>query len=85
MAYVADSGAGGVTPINITTVTAGPLIPTGSGAYAVGFTPDGTIAWVVDTNINDVRPVTVATGAVGAPVGVGNVPDGIVVTPATAR
>jgi DNA-binding beta-propeller fold protein YncE len=84
VAYVADSGAGGVTPIDTATGTAGALIATGSGAYAVGFTPDGSAAWVVDTNTNDVRPVTVATGAVGAPVTVGNVPDGIVVTPATA-
>ena len=81
---MADFGAGGVTPITAATASAGPLIPTGSGAYAVGFSPDGGVAWVVDTNTNDVVPVTVATGALGAAVKVGNVPDGIVVTPATA-
>jgi predicted alpha-1,2-mannosidase len=84
VAYVADSGAGGVTPINLATGQAEPFVATNSGAYAVGFSPDGGTVWVVDTNTNDVRPVTVATGAVGTPVTTGNVPDGIVVTPATA-
>ena len=79
-AYVADAGAGGITPINIATLTAAPFIPTGSGAYAVGFSPDGTTAWVADSNVNNVVPITVATGAVGAPVTVGDVPDGVTVT-----
>jgi DNA-binding beta-propeller fold protein YncE len=79
-AYVADFGAGGVTPITLATGTPGTFIPTGSGAYAVGFSPDGMTAWVVDTNVNNVVPVTVATGTAGAPVVVGNVPDGVMVT-----
>jgi len=80
VAYVADFGAGGVTPITVATGTPGAFIPTGSGAYAVGFNPQGTIAWVVDTNVNNVVPVTVATGTPGAAVDVGNVPDGVTVT-----
>ena len=79
-AYVADSGAGGVTPIDVSTLTAGPFIATGSGAYAVGFSPDGTTAWVADSNVNNVVPITVATGTVGSPVTVGDVPDGVTVT-----
>jgi DNA-binding beta-propeller fold protein YncE len=77
-AYVADFGAGGVTPIAVATPAPGTFIPTGSGAYAVGFSPDGTTAWVVDTNVNNV----VATGTPGA-VEVGNVPDGVTVTAET--
>jgi DNA-binding beta-propeller fold protein YncE len=80
MAYVADFGAGGVTPIATATNAAGAFIPTGSGAYAVGFSPDGTIAGVVNTNANNVTPVTVGTGVAGAAVQVGNVPDGVAVT-----
>jgi sugar lactone lactonase YvrE len=79
-AYVADFGAGGVTPVTVSSGTPGPFIPTGSGAYAVGFSPDGTTAWVVDTNVSNVVPVAVATGAAAAPVAVGNVPDGVTVT-----
>jgi DNA-binding beta-propeller fold protein YncE len=79
-AYVADFGAGGVTPVLTATNTAGAFIPTGSGAYAVGFSRDGSTAWVVDTNANNVVPVTVATGVPGAAVQVGNVPDGVTVT-----
>jgi DNA-binding beta-propeller fold protein YncE len=69
-----------VTPIAVATATPGTFIPTGSGAYGVGFSPDGTTAWVVDTNVNNVVPVTVATGTPGAAVVVGNVPDGVTVT-----
>jgi hypothetical protein len=38
----------------------GALIPTGAGAYDVEFAPGGAIAWVVDTNTNDVRGKEVA-------------------------
>jgi DNA-binding beta-propeller fold protein YncE len=79
-AYVADAGAGGVTPIMVSSGTAGTFIPTGSGAYAVGFSPDGSTAWVVNTNANTVTPVTVATGTAGPSVTTGNVPDGVYVT-----
>jgi sugar lactone lactonase YvrE len=64
----------------VSTGAAGTFISTGSGAYAVGFSPDGTTAWVVDTNVNNVVPVTVATSAPGTAVEVGNVPDGVTVT-----
>jgi DNA-binding beta-propeller fold protein YncE len=80
VAYVADFGAGGVTPIALPGNTAGTFIPTGSGAYAVGFAPGGATAWVVNTNANTVTPVTVATGTPGPSVTVGNVPDGVTVT-----
>jgi predicted alpha-1,2-mannosidase len=72
---------GGVVPIATATNTAGTFIPTGASAYAVSFTTDGTTAWVVDSGANDIRPITVATGAVGPSVPVGNVPDGIGLTP----
>ncbi|HJP73811.1 MAG TPA: GH92 family glycosyl hydrolase [Pseudonocardiaceae bacterium] len=72
---------GGVVPVATATNTAGAMIATGAGAYAVSFTSDGTTAWVVDSGANDIRPITVATGAAGPSVPVGNVPDGIGLTP----
>jgi predicted alpha-1,2-mannosidase len=76
----ATTANGGILPVNTTTNAVGPLIPTGAGAYAVALTADGTTAWVVDSNANDIRPVTVATGAPGTAVTVGSVPDGIGLT-----
>jgi DNA-binding beta-propeller fold protein YncE len=66
--------------VNTATNAVGTLIPTGAGAYAVALTADGTTAWVVDSNANDIRPVAVATGTPGTAVTVGNVPDGIGLT-----
>jgi predicted alpha-1,2-mannosidase len=76
----ATTANGGILPVNTTTNAVGTLIPTGAGAYAVAITADGTTAWVVDSNANDIRPVTVATGTPGAAVTVGSVPDGIGLT-----
>ncbi|HEX4224873.1 MAG TPA: glycoside hydrolase domain-containing protein, partial [Pseudonocardiaceae bacterium] len=72
---------GGVVPVVTATDTVGTMIATGATAYAVSFSTDGTTAWVVDSGANDIRPITVATGAVGPAVPVGNVPDGIGLTP----
>jgi predicted alpha-1,2-mannosidase len=72
---------GGIVPIATATNTVGALIATGASAYAVSFSTDGATAWVVDSGANDIRPITVATGAVGPSVPVGNVPDGIGLTP----
>jgi predicted alpha-1,2-mannosidase len=72
---------GGVIPVATATNTVGAMIATGATAYAVSFSTDGTTAWVVDSGANDIRPITVATGAVGPSVPVGNVPDGIGLTP----
>ena len=73
-------GTGGVLPVDPVTGAVGVLVPTGAGAYDVEFAPGGATAWVVDTNTNDVRAVDVSTGTPGAPVIVGNVPDGIGIT-----
>jgi predicted alpha-1,2-mannosidase len=78
--YVTAAG-GGVLPVNTATNAVGALIATGASAYAVAFGTDGTTAWVVDSGTNDIRPVTVATGSVGPSIPVGNVPDGIGLTP----
>ena len=77
----ATTANGGVLPVTTATNAVGSLIPTGGGAYAAAVTLDGTVAWVVDSNANDIRPVTVATGVSGAAVTVGSVPDGIGLTP----
>jgi DNA-binding beta-propeller fold protein YncE len=46
----------------------------------VRFTDDGTSAWAVDSNSNDIQQIDVASGTLGAKVTVGNVPDGIGLT-----
>jgi YVTN family beta-propeller protein len=77
--YVAV-GTGGVLPVDPATGAVGALIATGSGAYAVTFSSNGALAWVVDSNTNDVRPIDVATGVAASSIRVGNVPDGISLT-----
>jgi predicted alpha-1,2-mannosidase len=72
--------SGGVLPVDPATGTVGALIATGAGTYDVEFAPDGSTAWVVDTNANDVRPVDVPAGTAGGAVVVGNVPDGVGLT-----
>jgi predicted alpha-1,2-mannosidase len=76
----ATMNGGGVQPINTEKDLLGTPITFGSGTYAVRFTDDGSTAWVVDSNTNDVQEIDVATGTLGARVTVGNVPDGIGLT-----
>lgn len=75
------AASGGILPVTTATNAVGSLIPTGAGTYAVSMTADGTTAWVVDSNANDIVPITVATGVAGPGVTVGTVPDGIGLTP----
>lgn len=77
--YVTQNG-GGVQPVDGATGALGTPIPFGSGTYAVRFTDDGTSAWAVDSNSNDIQQLDVASGGLGARVTVGNVPDGIGLT-----
>jgi predicted alpha-1,2-mannosidase len=74
------AASGGILPVTTATNAIGTLIPTGAGTYAVAITADGTTAWVVDSNANDIVPITIATGTPGPAVTVGTVPDGIGVT-----
>jgi predicted alpha-1,2-mannosidase len=77
--YVAV-GTGGVLSVDPLTGTVGSLIATGSGAYAVSFNTGGALAWVVDSNTNDIRAIDVAGGLAQSPILVGSVPDGIGLT-----
>jgi YVTN family beta-propeller protein len=76
----ASLNGGGVQPINTDKDLLGTPITFGSGTYAVRFTDDGSTAWAVDSNTNDIQQIDVATGTLGAKVTVGNVPDGIGLT-----
>jgi YVTN family beta-propeller protein len=76
----ATLNGGGVQPINTDKDLLGTPITFGSGTYAVTFTGDGTTAWAVDSNTNDIQQINAATGTLGARVTVGNVPDGIGLT-----
>jgi DNA-binding beta-propeller fold protein YncE len=47
-AFVADSGSGSVTPIDLAIRTAGQSISTGKSQNAIAITPDGSTAYVVN-------------------------------------
>lgn len=81
MAYVANSGSNTVTPINVTTGTAGSSITVGTAPRGIAYTPDGTKAYVTNNTSGTVSVITVATGAVTATITVGTLPRGIAITP----
>ena len=69
-----------MTPIDVATNMGGRLDPDRLRRLRGRVHPDGTTAWAVDTNVDNVVPMTVATGTPGTAVTVGNVPDGVAVT-----
>jgi DNA-binding beta-propeller fold protein YncE len=73
-AYIVDSAAGTVTPINTTTQVAGTPIPVGSDPGKMVITPAGTTGYVILQSAHSVVPVNLATGAVGAAIPVGGTP-----------
>lgn len=80
-AYVANKGAGTVTPIDLNTNTPGLPIPVGRDPEGIAFTPDGKKAYVVSTSQGWVVPVTVATNLPGVPIRVGDAPFDVAVAP----
>lgn len=84
MAYVADNGAGALTPIRVATNTALPaIIGVGTASHELAITPDGRTAYVADNGSSNVYPLALASGVVGAPISVGSglTPLGIAITP----
>jgi YVTN family beta-propeller protein len=87
MAYVVNTGANTVVPLNLATNTAGRAIKVGLGPDAIVFSPDGKTAYVADGAYGDRRPAdTVAvidtkTSAVGRFIKVPPRPTGLVITP----
>lgn len=80
-AYVTNSGAGTVTPIDIATSQAGLPIPVGSTPQGIAMSPDGSMVYVTNTGSDTVTPINTDTDLPGVPIEVGNAPYGIVITP----
>ncbi len=88
LAYVTDPQDGKVFPVDLTTspATVGTPLSVGGNPEGVAFAPDGATAYVAE-NANtggaaELIPITVATGALGAPItGLGPHPFSIGVTP----
>ncbi|HEX4489872.1 MAG TPA: PKD domain-containing protein [Acidimicrobiia bacterium] len=80
-AYVASYAENTVTPVTISTHTAGTPIAVAGGPDAVAISPDGSTVYVAGEDGNIVTPVDTATGTPRAAIPVGAQPGGIVVTP----
>ena len=73
--------SGTVTPINTVTNTAGPQIRVGNLPVAIGITPNGKTAYVLNQGSDTVTPINTATNTAGAPIPVGFDPVAIAITP----
>jgi YVTN family beta-propeller protein len=80
-AYIANWGAGTVTPIDTATNAAGPAITVGSLPVGIAITPDGKTAYVANYGSNAVTPIDTAANTAGAPISVGSGPTWIAITP----
>jgi YVTN family beta-propeller protein len=72
---------GHVTPINTATGAVGQAIQVGTGPNYIAVTPDGTIAYVVNSTSNTVTPIQTATNTAGNAIKVGRGPGPIAITP----
>ena len=82
-ALVANWTEGTVTPVMLSTMTAGTPITVGNQPAAIAITPDGTKAYVANFNGNGAGTVTVITlpGGATSTITVGQGPDAIAITP----
>jgi predicted alpha-1,2-mannosidase len=80
-AYVTNYSDNTVTPIALSTRSAGPVIAVGSGPDGAVITPDGKLLFVADNNSNDVTVIDTATNRVVKKVAVGSVAADVAVTP----
>ncbi len=81
-AYVANTGSGTVTPIDVATNRPGAPIrlPLGTGPFYVTFTPDGATAYVSGFVGGVVVPIDVAKRKAGAAIPVGLQADALLLT-----
>ena len=79
-AFVANSGSGTVTPVDLTTLRKGRPIPVGRDPEAIALTPDGRTAYVVNRGSGTVTPISTGTRR-ARPIRVGASPRAIVITP----
>ncbi len=80
-AFVANSGSGSVTPVDLVTRKAGRPVRVGAKPAAIGLAPGGPTAFVADSRSNAVTPIDVATRTVEKPIAVGVDPEAIALTP----
>jgi DNA-binding beta-propeller fold protein YncE len=81
-AYVANSGDGTVTPVNLTTGRPGAPVKAGRDPEAIAVTPDGATAYVASgCGCSVVTPVNLATDRAGPPVKAGTGLTAIAITP----
>jgi YVTN family beta-propeller protein len=88
MAYVANAGAivtgqtgaigHTVTPINLATNKPLPVIQVGHAPVAVAVSPDGSIAFVTNSNSQSVSPISVGADVAGTPILMTGTPQAIV-------
>ena len=83
---VGNLGSDSVSVLDTRTNTAVATIPVGDGPSAIAITPDGTRAYVVNSNSDSVSVIDLATNStVGAPIPVGDGPSAIAITPDGTR
>jgi YVTN family beta-propeller protein len=80
-AFVANSGSGTVTPVDLITLRKSRPIPVGRDPEAIALTPDGRTAYVVNRGSGTVTPISTGTRRAGRPIRVGSSPRAIVITP----
>jgi predicted alpha-1,2-mannosidase len=80
-AYVSNYSDGTVTPVDIGTHTAGPVITVGSGPDGVVVLPNNSEAYVANNNTNDVSVISTVDNSVVARIPVGSVAADVVATP----
>jgi YVTN family beta-propeller protein len=78
--YVANSGSGTVTALNVHNVVTG-TISVGADPDSIVFSPGGSAAFVANAGANDVSEIDVSTSTALQTIAVGNQPDGIAMTP----
>src|SRR5881275_2892621 len=80
-AYVANWGAGTVTPINTATNAVGAPISVGGSPAGVAITPDGNTAYVANYSSNTVTPIRLSSNTAGSAIAVGFGPAWVAITP----
>ena len=67
-------GSGTVTPITLSTNTAGTPITVGTSPFAIAITPNGQTAYVDNYGSGTVTPITISSNTAGTPITVGTSP-----------
>jgi DNA-binding beta-propeller fold protein YncE len=76
-----DSQQGFVIPVHVRAGTKGNLIKVGLSPLQIAFTPDGTMAYVVNYASASVTPIRLADGRAEPPIAAGKIPARLAVSP----